>query len=210
MSAIGQIIYNLQDYGNSGGYISTSKSNLTTTISSVDGQETYDANKIDIFNTNLVSYYGGSGFQKLGIQAPSGTKVILNTNKTILIGRTGIYELDDDITVTSIKFVRPKKYVKDESATKTALESGIEGFTKAEADRDAALEDLRLREPNMTETAYWTEYTSIQVTYDEAYQEALGLFNTGLNGVYTLPNTEDISAEENYQDLYNIIIDFIY
>lgn len=209
MSTIGQIIYNLQDYNSSGGYISTSNSDLTQTISSVDNPS-YDASKIDIFNTNIVSRYGGAGFIKLGIQAPPGTKVILNSDKVILVGRTGIYELDDDIVITSMKFVRPKKYVKDEAATQSALQAGIEGFTKAEEDRDAAMADLALQEPTMSETAYWNKYKEIQDTYNEAYQAALQLFNTGLNGVYKLPNPDNPNAEENYQDLYDIIIDFIY
>jgi hypothetical protein len=43
--------------------------------------------------------------------------VVLNTNKVILIGRTGIYELDDDISITSMYFERPRNYTKDEDAT---------------------------------------------------------------------------------------------
>ena len=41
---------------------------------------------------------------KLGIQAPPGSKWEIN-KKEILIGRTGMYELDDDIVVTSLKYI---------------------------------------------------------------------------------------------------------
>ena len=50
----------------------------------------------------------------------------------------------------------------------------------------------------------------IQAIYNKEYQTALSLYNMGLNGVYTLPNSSDENAEENYEVLYNIIIDFIY
>lgn len=59
---------------------------------------------------------GISGFQwiKFGIQAPPGSKWLINfeadkelpnIGKEILIGRTGMYELDDDIIVTSLKYI---------------------------------------------------------------------------------------------------------
>jgi hypothetical protein len=41
----------------------------------------------------------------------------MNASKTIMIGRTGIYELDEDIAITSMYFVRPKNYIKDEEET---------------------------------------------------------------------------------------------
>lgn len=204
MAQIGQVIYNLQDYVNSGGYIATSNADVNKTISSVDGEEQYENNKIDIFDTNLVSRYSSGQFTKLGIQAPPGTRVILNTNKTILIGQSGIYELDDDIVITSLQFTRPRKYIKDQGRTETELNFGIEAMEEAIKARDAALAELEAKKDEMTTVEYWTEFTQIQSEYDTAYQAALEHFNNGLNGIYKL------DEENPYQDLYNIIIDFTY
>jgi hypothetical protein len=41
----------------------------------------------------------------------------MNESKTIMVGRTGIYELDDDIAITNMYFIRPRKYKKDEEAS---------------------------------------------------------------------------------------------
>ncbi len=209
MATVGQIVYNVQDYQTSGGYISTSTTNLNTTISSANNPG-YDDAKIDIFDSNIVDRFGSKQFTKLGVNAPPGTRFILNTNKTILVGRSGIYELDEDIIITSLQFVRPKRYIKDDAATESALNNGIAGFRDAENQRIASLADLDRRKPSMTDEAYWTEYSEIQAEYNKAYQIALAQFNMGLNGIYKLPNTSDPDSEENFQDLYNIIIDFLY
>ena len=49
----------------------------------------------NVFNNKIVT--------KLGIQAPPGTIASIN-GKPILIGRTGIYELDEDIKIESLSF----------------------------------------------------------------------------------------------------------
>lgn len=212
MARIGQIIFNVQDYHSSGGYISTDSYNLAGTVSS--DQPGYLNNRINIFDTNIVDRFDSKEFSKLGIQAPPGTKVILNETKNITIGRSGIYELDENIIITSIKFLRPKKYVLDQERTDVALTTGITGMWKAEQQRKADLLALDAKYPgNMTseqEKQYWQEYVAIQEKYQEAYQEALSQFNMGLNGIYKLPNPDNIDAEENYQELYNVIIDFLY
>lgn len=64
----------------------------------VDGLNTSD--DTDITNGNIIA---NKTITKLGIQAPPGTMLSIN-NKPILIGRTGIYELDDDITIDSLQF----------------------------------------------------------------------------------------------------------
>ncbi len=209
MATVGQIVYNVQDYQTSGGYISTSATNLNTTVSSANNPGYNDA-KIDIFDSNIVDRFDSKKFTKLGVNAPPGTRFILNTNKTILIGRSGIYELDEDIIITSLQFVRPRHYIKDDAATESALNQGIVGFSNAEDWRKTNLASLNERKPSMTDEEYWTEYSNIQAEYDELYQNALEQFNIGLNGIYKLPNPSDPDAEENFQDLYNIIIDFLY
>ena len=52
---------------------------------------------------NITMPFESEKWIKLGIQAPPGSEWEIN-DKKILIGRTGIYELDDDIVVTSLKY----------------------------------------------------------------------------------------------------------
>lgn len=199
MANIGQIVYNLQDYANSGGLISTDKDNRSSTISSTDAD--YLTKRIDI-TQNVVT---GSGYTKVGIQAPAGTRAILNTNKTILIGRTGIYELDEDIIITSLYFIKPKNYIIDEEATNEAIKEGKEGLAAAEAYRVEKLAALKTQLDNkeITEDVYWIRYSEIQEEYDEMYAAALNQFNSGINGIYKL------NSAEPEADLFNVIIDFI-
>lgn len=195
MATVGQVYYNVLD-NNSGGYISSGT---------------------DIFS-DIVAAYGALQFNKLGIQAPPGTKVVMNSAKTIMIGRTGMYELDDDIAVTNMYFVRPRKYVKDEDASNEAIEEGTAKMIAADEAREASLTEFYKNNPTVPDKdtnptgyqAYWDAYNAIQATYIAAYQEGLNLYNQGVNGIYILPNPNNVDAAENYQDLYNVIVDFIY
>ena len=195
MATVGQIYYNVID-NNSGSYIKSGE---------------------DIF-TDIVNQIGASQFNKVGIQASPGTQIVMNNAKTIMVGRTGIYELDDDIAITAMYFVRPRKYEKDEEASAEAIEQGVAEMQAAEDARERALEQFYVDNPIIPDRetdpegyqAYWDAYNNIQMTYIAAYQEALNLYNSGINGIYVLPNPGDVDAPENYQDLYNVIIDFIY
>lgn len=100
MSAIGQIYYRVVDTSSTG-----------------DGKH-YISSGIDIYN-DIVSASSAKQFTKVGIQAPPGAQVVMNASKTIMIGRTGIYELDEDIVITSMKFVRPTVYIKDEKESES-------------------------------------------------------------------------------------------
>ena len=195
MATVGQIYYNVID-NNSGSYIKSGE---------------------DIF-TDIVNQIGASQFNKVGIQASPGTQIVMNNAKTIMVGRTGIYELNDDIAITAMYFVRPRKYEKDEEASAEAIEQGVARMQAAADARERALEQFYVDNPIIPDRetdpegyqAYWDAYNNIQMTYIAAYQEALNLYNSGINGIYVLPNPGDVDAPENYQDLYNVIIDFIY
>lgn len=195
MPTVGQVYYNVID-NNSGSYVSS-------------GQNIF---------SDIIAQVGASQFNKVGVQAPAGTKIVMNESKTIMVGRTGIYELDDDIAITNMYFIRPRKYEKNEEASQQAIEQGTEGMQAADKKRADDLEQFYKENPVMPDPdtdpegyrAYWDSYNNIQTTYIEAYQTALSLYNQGVNGIYVLPNPDNIDAPENYQDLYNVIIDFIY
>ena len=176
------------------------KNDISKTISSNDyaSWEEYLAAAIDIFNQNLVELFNTTGFFKLGIQAPPGTLVILNDSKNIVIGKTGIYELDEDIIISSLKFIPQKIYRKDEEKTLESLNAGLMGMQEAENARNAAL----INAANLTEEDYNTQYQIIQETFLSSYEESLKLYNLGVNGVYIF--------EDKYELLHDVIIDFIY
>ena len=235
---VGQIIYNVQDYYNSGGYISSSKDGpLSKTVNSssytkeitdengtyiVPDWDTYKAHCYSIIDPkSIVTAIGKNPILKLGIQAPSGTKVHLNSGNTdgdeqiIMIGRTGMYELDENISITDIYFERPRNYILDEDATEKQLSLGKQGMRAAEEERETNINKLKNGETpyeNIIKDSkeYWNAYIDINDKFQAAYDTAKGQYNIGVTGIYKLPNKDDLNAEENYKELYNIIIDFEY
>lgn len=56
--------------------------------------------------------YDFKGLVKLGIQAPIGTKFVIN-GQTLRIGATGIYELDRTVSVKELYFVEDTEALVD-------------------------------------------------------------------------------------------------
>lgn len=219
---VGQIIYNLKDYRNQYNYMSTSNSNITQILYSnsinknadcsiaINSSASSNYKKIDIYDENLIgksSPIGVEKIKKLGVQAPAGTKFIINGDKEIMVGRTGIYELDDSFEVNKLQFIRPLKYILDKNSTDSALQNGVEQLRTARNNFDIAVSEI-MAEENTSE--YWKEYNTCYVNYMREYQEAYALFLQGVNGIYMRPNPDNPNAEENFDDLINIIIDFLY
>lgn len=243
---VGQIIYNVQDYYNSGGYISSSKSSpLTSTVNSssdlytkeitgsdgntyiVPDWDKYIADCVDI---TISGFLGKISINKIGIQAPSGTKVHLNSgsNKSdeqvIMIGRTGMYELDEDILINDVYFEKPKNYILDTKETQQQLNVGIAGMEAAENERKTNMEKLNGEDNEDKKKhnpftgaeiadddveAYWNCYIEIETRYQTKYDTAKGQYNIGVTGIYKLPSQLN-RDEPDEKELYNIIIDFEY
>lgn len=187
MSAIGQIYYRVVDTSSTG-----------------DGKH-YISSGIDIYN-DIVSASSAKQFTKVGIQAPPGAQVVMNASKTIMIGRTGIYELDEDIVITSMKFVRPTVYIKDEKESESKKQEGEKIIKEAKAALEAAIAALGEEPTDPTSDAYktyWNGYNEANETYITAFQKGSAILNQGLNGVYK----EDKTV---IGELDNIIVDFIY
>lgn len=187
MSAIGQIYYRVVDTSSTG-----------------DGKH-YISSGIDIYN-DIVSASSAKQFTKVGIQAPPGAQVVMNASKTIMIGRTGIYELDEDIVITSMKFVRPTVYIKDEKESESKKQEGEKIIKEAKAALEAAIAALGEEPTDPTSDAYktyWNGYNEANETYITAFQKGRTILNQGLNGVYKEDKT--IIGE-----LDNVIVDFIY
>lgn len=187
MSAIGQIYYRVVDTSSTG-----------------DGKH-YISSGIDIYN-DIVSASSAKQFTKVGIQAPPGAQVVMNASKTIMIGRTGIYELDEDIVITSMKFVRPTVYIKDEKESESKKQEGEKIIKEAKVALEAAIAALGEEPTNPTSDAYktyWNGYNEANETYITAFQKGSTILNQGLNGVYK----EDKTV---VGELDNVIVDFIY
>lgn len=166
MSQIGQIYYNVAgEYSNH---------------SSVpDGK--------DNIYVDIVSQVGASQFTKVGIQAPPGTQVSMNKIKEIMIGRTGIYELDEDIAITELYFYRPVKYTVNAEKTKANQEEGLAMMNAAIAERNAAIEGLNPED---------AEYQAIEAKYLVALQAG-----------YSKYISKVFDSEQG--ELHDVIIDYI-
>ena len=187
MSAIGQIYYRVVDTSSTG-----------------DGKH-YISSGIDIYN-DIVSASSAKQFTKVGIQAPPGAQVVMNASKTIMIGRTGIYEFDEDIVITSMKFVRPTVYIKDEKESESKKQEGEKIIKEAKVALEAAIAALGEEPTDPTSDAYktyWNGYNEANETYIAAFQKGRAILNQGLNGVYK----EDKTV---IGELDNVIVDFIY
>ncbi len=207
MATIGQVVYNLQDFHSSGGLISTLAGDPSKTITSESSS--YKDSRLNIFSNDLVEFFKAASFIKLGIQAPPGTKAVLNGNKTIMLGRTGVYELDEGIKITSLKFLRPYKYIINAGLTQQALEDGMNQLNSAKDFLQNEIARIDNKYPTKNQE-YWAEYVSIQDEYLEQYNTALNLYKQGINGIYQLPVPDDPDNEENFSEVYNIIVDFLY
>lgn len=203
MATVGQIYYNVVD-----------KRNRTCVSSGTD-----------IFR-DIVSGYQATQFTKIGIQAKPGTKVIMGTDntgsndKTIIIGITGIYELDNDIAIKKMLFLRPLKYEFDPDESTEAMREGVAIIRAAEIKREqdlaAAMRNYGTGgvAPNNpaepTFQAYWNAFNRAQTEFLQQYNLGLSKYQNGINGIYKLPNENNLEAPENYDDLYDVIVDFLY
>lgn len=164
----------------------------------------YESNINSLSDSNIVEVYckgPNHYFSKVGIQAPAGTRIIMNKNedKVIMIGKTGIYELDEDINIDYMRFIKPIKYKLDETATNVAIEKGKQALMEAEKFKQDNIDTL-----DKNSSTYWEDYTRLQEQYFNLYNTALVQYKKGVNGIYVRDpdSTEDL--------LENIIIDFIY
>lgn len=220
-----QIVYNLEDYGGSGGLVSTKQGDLSELVYSAvyqnnlnDSTETttndetdYENKKIDIFGVNILK--GFNNVKKIGIQAPPGTKFTFNkattqdTGEWIMVGRTGIYELNDDIVINYLRFQRPQNYIVNKELSQQLQATGT-GIMKVARDiflqKINELEKTLGQAPDRTEAGseYWTEYNNAHQNYITQYKSGLGIYLKGKAGVYV--------PDPTIVDLYNIIIDFTY
>lgn len=201
MATIGQIVYNLEDQNNPGMYLSTSEDG--SNINSHDRYTTPQDGKRNIFE----SVFGDNDviLSKLGIQAPPGTRFILN-GKNIMIGTSGLYELDEEslpeIKKNNFKFIAPVLYELDQTLTQELLNSSIEALNTLEAERIEAISEIKPDENGNLATEDYEAYLTLNQDFIEKYNEAQVNYLYALSGVY-------VKVKNPNTTLYNIIIDYI-
>lgn len=195
---IGQIIYNVDGVGTS---INT-KTN-----------ETYKQTDLttDLFGAGAP--FEGKQFTKLGVQAEPGTRMCINGNE-IIIGRTGIYELDERIIVTGFYLIPDPIWILDENATQTAKETALGYFEKVAINpwtfgwdgtiKDKDNNEIKDEKGNPIKLSDWITNTRATT---ENFNAGYAFYLQGENGIYTHKTDENDNLQ--YRDFYNIIIDYI-
>lgn len=205
---LGQIVYDLEDYGGSGGLVSTRKGESAkfSIINSFDNEK-YNEQKVQI-TQELLEQVGVRKITKLGIQAPPGTKFFINKNSDflIMVGRTGVYEIEDGPSIESLQFVQPNEFTLDTYETQQRINLGLKGMRDAKNNFDKRLLSIQtLGEASNDSDSlkkYYEKYDEYHAEYVEKYDNAKGMYIQGLSGVY--------KKSPSIQRLKNIIIDFIY
>ena len=132
--------------------------------------------------------------KKLGIQAEPGVEAYINGSR-IIIGRSGIYELDNDNIVVENLYLKPKTlYKKDETETENAQAKAVNIFSSPNFNINP-YDDTIWNEEKMNVLVN-TYRNTISPAFEEGYTQYL----IGKFGAY---------SEDGTEDFYNLIIDFV-
>ena len=165
------------------------------------------------FDTNLLA---GDNTSKISIQAPPGTEVQLD-NKTIIIGRSGLYDFDNTQVspITSLIFPQPKRYVR--SAIIQQDKILLEGFLQIIKSQIGT----QLSNHSLSTDS---DYQDFSIKGQKIYQgernktAAQSIYNFDFNGT-TLHGFSEVSSEylktiqgelitEN-TDIMNVVVNYI-
>lgn len=209
LANIGQIIYNVDGVPNTG----------TT------GEHTL----FEILTNGIIGTNGildsSQIITKLSVQGEPGLKLVINNNE-IMIGRTGIYELDEKIIVNSLRIIPIRKYRRDDEKTVEAQKAALEIFKNIDFEGS---ESYKLIQNEFNTDRYTTttkeKKHSVKEgsnnTYDitdwvKLYENNNAKFNLGyiqylqgINGIY-VPVNNDPTSETAYEKINNLIIDYVY
>lgn len=150
---------------------------------------------------------------KLGVQAEPGTKFAIKTaqnsdNETVIVvGRSGIYELDERIPVYQLRIIPTYRYLKDEDGTKKAQQAAVNAFKDLGINGYDDDNNPETEEPTWDEdkiNAWVTKYQSNTQKFNEGYIKYL----QGLNGVYVIATDEN--NDKIHEPIHNLIIDYVY
>ncbi len=231
MATVGQIYYNVQLNELQPNVSSTP--NVTGKTFWGDGWPTGTAVAQNLINPDaesggpIYNYY----INHLGIQGPPGLVFTIGTSPNdsgshFMLGRTGVFELEDEIYMLKIEPVQ--KYTLVEKETQDAYEEGTRAIAYTIDTRTGILansEDLfhggttydiswdspalkgfsvtvhKFSTTNMSNwtDADWQNYRQLEYGCDTIYAYGLSEYLKGVNGVY---------KPSGYQDIKNLIIDY--
>ena len=210
MATVGQLVYNLEDYDNSGDIVSSDQYGK-----SIQSNSILLNNKLNIysnlFNQDETGPLGPLNQQrliKLGIQAPPGTWIEIGTASNssstaykIMIGRNGIYEIEDEqIRVRYLRFLEQYEWILNEEETLSKLNRGTAHLEGAKAVFDHNLANIsknQYYEPTENKANF-----SAYLLYDEtAEKKYIFVESDSLNeelGQNVLIYYKNSSYDENY------------
>lgn len=171
--------------------------------------------------TETITFFDNlsDGYEKIGIQAPPGTKFSINGKKMIM-GRSGVYELESTgIQITSLIFYKDAVYQYLEDSTKEIRE-------KAEVLSKVAQAYYQKYVANKTDLKDYYDAWQLYYSGDSKiyyYIDDAGLISFSNNGTPDNQYLGQAEAEEvylqsiwgvygdtgTYKDLENIIVDFV-
>lgn len=162
---------------------------------------------------DIVKRYGYGVILKLGIQAAKGTVAYIN-GKRIIVGQSGVFELDESIEVNSLYFEKEYTQEIDEVKTAKSLNGGLYGF-KDSFDLNTTIYDAN----SFEETKWQTEDPKV-ITVDgadyplydivskvdsaeiyHAYLKELSYYNVSTNEAISA-TTENYDFNPIYKDPY--------
>lgn len=194
MAIIGQLVYNLEDYDNSGELISSTDSSSPSILANSQFETSTAATKLQIYENFFRTNGPLQGLQisKLGIQAEPGTKIKIGTASEneataydVIIGRNGIYELEDEqVRVKYLKFVQQYEWMLDKTATNAKLNQGRAYLLGANAIFNQIFNNLL----NATEYYVFTE------DYNNANKFLV--YNPDLEHKYEIINADSLNDDQ--------------
>lgn len=170
------------------------------------------ANTVEDLTQNLFQQ-SGKKVTKLGIQAPAGTRFYINTtNQDVnkiecLIGKTGMYELDEDnLIIQHLSFASQYKKVFNKDKTQAYANAGKNIITIVGYNRDMRYKYVDWK--NYQSVAELTVYQDETVTYRELDKDRLEKYGTERTEDITLEQMNEIEDiyYEDYLTGYNLII----
>lgn len=153
---------------------------------------------------NIIDMVGCSKFTKMSIQAPPGYKIKITVDghdKEIMIGRTGIYNMDENINITRLIFMPMGTLVKNETATN---QKQISGITKIKQVLDSPLyaSQISYTEENneINHISGLTPTLWKELNENQTFSEGLTDYSLGTYGVFELGQEKQLE---------NIMIDYM-
>lgn len=192
---LGQIVYNLN------GYYSHDKKALDQYLFLNDSSNGIVGNDLLIPANNIIT--------NLGVEAPPGTELVINSSITIKVGRTGIYELDDRITINQFAINRTPMYELDVESTEEAQKAAIKAFIEF----DSRVRDLEAPTSwDEKEVTEWVQqiYPNSQDSIEQALEILQKGYNNYLKGKHGVYQPIIIEGETQYEPMRNIIVNYTF